>query len=167
MTKMMLRQRRQSLGELHHRLMREAGQHRMLQSVELIFERRIDARVRMTKEIHPPRTHRIQITPACMVHQPRALALTDRDQWQGLVMLHLRAGMPDTGKTAGDPVGIDGVALVHAAVIHERAGMLYIRNTPKRVSGIGAFSDADRPSASTVRVSAGSMMPSSHSRALA
>ena len=44
---------------------------------------------------------------------------------------------------------------------------VYIRNTPNFGSGIGAFSDADRPSASTRRVSAGSITPSSHSRALA
>ena len=43
----------------------------------------------------------------------------------------------------------------------------YILNTPKRVSFMGAFNAADRPSPSTRRVSAGSMMPSSHSRALA
>ena len=43
----------------------------------------------------------------------------------------------------------------------------YIRNTPNLVSGIGALSDADKPSASTRRVSAGSMMPSSHRRAVA
>ena len=41
----------------------------------------------------------------------------------------------------------------------------YIRNTPNFVSGIGAFSAALRPSASTRRVSAGSITPSSHSRA--
>jgi hypothetical protein len=44
----------------------------------------------------------------------------------------------------------------------------YIRNTPKRgLAGMGAFRLADRPSASTRRVSAGSITPSSHSRALA
>ena len=43
----------------------------------------------------------------------------------------------------------------------------YIRNTPNWVSGIGALSVALRPSASTRRVSAGSMMPSSQRRAVA
>ena len=43
-----------------------------------------------------------------------------------------------------------------------------MRNTPKRVrSSMGAFSEADSPSPSTRRVSAGSMIPSSHSRAVA
>ena len=44
----------------------------------------------------------------------------------------------------------------------------HMRKTPKRgLSGIGALRLALRPSASTRRVSAGSMTPSSHSRALA
>jgi hypothetical protein len=38
---------------------------------------------------------------------------------------------------------------------------------PKRLASIGAFNAADRPRASTVRVSAGSMTPSSQRRALA
>ena len=43
----------------------------------------------------------------------------------------------------------------------------YIRKTPNLVSPIGAFSAADRLNARTVRVSAGSMMPSSQRRAVA
>ena len=43
----------------------------------------------------------------------------------------------------------------------------YILNTPKRVSSMGALSDAEMPSPRTMRVSAGSMTPSSHKRALA
>ena len=43
----------------------------------------------------------------------------------------------------------------------------YIRKTPKRVSSMGALRLAEMPRASVRRVSRGSMMPSSHSRALA
>jgi hypothetical protein len=43
----------------------------------------------------------------------------------------------------------------------------YIRNTPQRVSGTGALRAAENASASTLRVSCGVMMPSSHSRAVA
>ena len=43
----------------------------------------------------------------------------------------------------------------------------YILNTPNRVGAIGRLSEAEIASASTRRVSAGSMTPSSHSRALA
>ena len=43
----------------------------------------------------------------------------------------------------------------------------HIRNTPKRVGSTGALSAAESDRPSTVRVSAGSMMPSSHSRAVA
>ena len=41
----------------------------------------------------------------------------------------------------------------------------HILNTPKRESGMGALRDADKASPSTRRVSAGSMTPSSQSRA--
>ena len=44
---------------------------------------------------------------------------------------------------------------------------VYIRKTPNVVRSIGAFIAAEMPSPSTMRVSTGSMMPSSHSRALA
>ena len=47
------------------------------------------------------------------------------------------------------------------------AVLRYMRNTPKRVSGMGALSAADRPSARHMRVSSGSITPSSHRRALA
>ncbi len=46
-----------------------------------------------------------------------------------------------------------------------RARFSHILNTPNFVSGMGALSAADSDSASTSRVRAGSMMPSSHSRA--
>jgi hypothetical protein len=42
----------------------------------------------------------------------------------------------------------------------------YIRKTPNVVSGIGALSAAEIPNASTRRVSSGSMIPSSQSRAV-
>ncbi len=60
------------------------------------------------------------------------------------------------GEVDGFHVLLDG-ARVHG----------YMRNTPKLVFSIGAFSAADRPNPSTMRVSAGSITPSSHNRALA
>ena len=42
----------------------------------------------------------------------------------------------------------------------------YIRKIPKVVSGIGALSDAEIPSAITLRVSTGSTIPSSQRRAV-
>jgi hypothetical protein len=44
---------------------------------------------------------------------------------------------------------------------------VYIRNTPKRVGSIGALKPAEIANARVIRVSTGSMIPSSHSRALA
>jgi hypothetical protein len=43
----------------------------------------------------------------------------------------------------------------------------HILNSPNVVGSIGAFAAADNPSPSTRRVSAGSITPSSHSRAVA
>ncbi len=55
---------------------------------------------------------------------------------------------------------------VHAEV-DEGGGHDHIRNTPNVVRSTGALRHAERASASTMRVSAGSMMPSSQSRAVA
>ena len=53
-------------------------------------------------------------------------------------------------------------APVHFCAIHG-----HILNRPNFVGSIGAFDAADSPSPSTSRVSAGSITPSSHSRAVA
>ena len=50
---------------------------------------------------------------------------------------------------------------------HWRNPFGYILKTPKRVSGIGAFSEADMAKPKTSRVCAGSITPSSQSRAVA
>jgi len=64
---------------------------------------------------------------------------------------------------ASEPLPTDTFDLVHT---HDRVRHDYILKTPKVVSGIGAFSAAEIPSASTRLVSRGSMMPSSQSRAV-
>ena len=58
----------------------------------------------------------------------------------------------------------------HAAChrgLHRGNDHAHIRKTPNFVGPIGWFIAADRPSASAMRVSTGSRMPSSHSRAVA
>ena len=75
-------------------------------------------------------------------------------------------------------VAVEGVHLVgpvqreprHAAChrgLHRGNDHAHIRKTPNFVGPIGWFIAADRPSASAMRVSTGSRMPSSHSRAVA
>src|SRR5579872_784239 len=61
-----------------------------------------------------------------------------------------------------EPEGRDPLGNLSRDLAHR-----YIRNTPKRVSSIGALRAAARPRPSTRRLSAGATMPSSHSRALA
>jgi len=48
----------------------------------------------------------------------------------------------------------------------EKPNYFYMRKMPNRVGGCGACAAASRPSAMTRRVSSGSMMPSSHRRAV-
>jgi hypothetical protein len=50
--------------------------------------------------------------------------------------------------------------------VRNETSCVYIRKTPYLVAGIAALSDAAMPSPRTVLVSAGSMMPSSQSRAV-
>ncbi len=81
-----------------------------------------------------------------------------------LMLVAVQAQAPDTRllnrrlrHTARRDVDLDDAAVdVH-----------HIRNTPKRVSGIGAWSAASIPRDSTRRVSSGSMTPSSQRRAVA
>ena len=47
---------------------------------------------------------RVEIAAAVEVVQPRALAARDGHERQPLVMLHLRAGMPDGPQASGNPV---------------------------------------------------------------
>lgn len=51
------------------------------------------------------------------------------------------------------------------ARIHQPHKPAHIRNTPNRDSSTGAFNAAEIANPNTVRVSAGSITPSSHSRA--
>ena len=96
----------QLLGQGDHRLVREAGQHRVLELVELILQRRIDARIGVAEQVDPPRADRIQITLAVGVVQPDAATVADGDQRHRFMVLHLRAWMPDAAQTARYPVGL-------------------------------------------------------------
>jgi hypothetical protein len=69
------------------------------------------------------------------------------------------------GRTNGTFVRTDGTSVPFVA----RGGCghgAHIRKTPKAGSARGAFAAADRDRPSTVRVSSGSITPSSHSRAV-
>ena len=57
-------------------------------------------------------------------------------------------------------------ATAYRVMRKESTGTVYIRKMPNAVSGTGAFAAAASPSASTRRVSSGSMIPSSHRRAV-
>src|SRR5690606_36787087 len=91
-----------------------------------------------------------------------------------------RANEPEGGEAArvlfqlyGGEVGHAGSLKVLAAdlagrapVVSDRRSAAYMRNTPKRVVSIGALRLAEIARPSTSLVCAGSITPSSHSRAL-
>ena len=95
----------QLLGEFDGRFVGEAGQHHMVEFVELVLQRRDDARMTMPKQASPPRTYRIQIALAVVTGQPRALGARDRQHGQGFVIVHLRARVPDHGEIARGQAG--------------------------------------------------------------
>src|SRR5258705_9369856 len=76
-------------------------------------------------------------------------------------------GTQDRTTTVHDRESVPGSMPGRPMNTLKRAAATYIRNTPNRVSGIGAWSAASIPSDRTRRVSSGSMTPSSHSRAVA
>ena len=80
--------------------MAEAREEHVLEAFELGPERGVNARVAMPEEIHPPRTDGIQIAPAIKIVEPATLAAGNRYQGKLLVVLHLRARVPHSGKAA-------------------------------------------------------------------
>ena len=99
----------------------------------------------------------------------RGAAPRQHDCAQGLVRRERRERLVH----GRDQVGVEGVAPLGPVEPHPRDAALaleretaHIRKTPKRGSGIGARAAAARPSASTRRVSRGSITPSSHRRAV-
>lgn len=89
----------------HHRLVRETGQHDVLQLIELLAQRRIDARVGVAEQIGPPGADAIQPALTRLAVQPHALPAHDGKQRQGMraglqMVLHLGAGVPHGGRYA-------------------------------------------------------------------
>ena len=116
------REAHQSFRERDGGLMGEAGEDHMLEPVELLAHRRVDPRVGMAEEIHPPGADGIEIAPAFEVLEPHALATPDRDHRQLLVILHLRARMPHVREIAGDERGVVFAGSVHGAGLRALAG---------------------------------------------
>src|SRR3546814_16507824 len=79
--------------------MREAGEHDVIEFIELGFQRGDNRRMTMTKDVGPPRTDRIEIALAVEIFEPDTLCRLDRDQRQcgfrPRVIAHLRARLHD------------------------------------------------------------------------
>ena len=110
MTERALRARRQTLGQFHHRRVRKARQHHVVERLQLRAQRRDDLRMIVTKQIRPPRTDAVQIAPSVKIVQPRPLPARNRHQRHGLrriraqMVLHLRARMPHGSQRALRPL---------------------------------------------------------------
>ncbi|MNV27987.1 hypothetical protein D3C71_1191580 [compost metagenome] len=94
----------QTLGQLDHRLMTEAGQDHMFELVDLVLDALVDPRVGVSEHIDPPGADRIEVAFAFEVFQPHAFPALDRDQRQLFVIFHLGAGMPQHGEIALHPL---------------------------------------------------------------
>jgi len=89
------RQPDQPLGQLHRRAVRGAGQHGVLQHVQLRLDRGVDMRIGMAEQVDPPRAGAVQVALAVEVDQPGALAARDRQRRHGVEPRILRARVPD------------------------------------------------------------------------
>ena len=94
--------------QLEDRRVRESREQDVLEPPELFDDRGIDARIRMAEQVDPPGADAVEIAPALEILQPDAFAARDRNERQPLVVLHLRAGMPDDGQVAGGNRGVRG-----------------------------------------------------------
>ena len=80
--------------------MGKTSQQHMFQCFQLPGESRVDARIGMTKQVDPPGADGIKVAVTLEILEPYALAGFDRDDRERLVVLHLRAGMPQNGEIA-------------------------------------------------------------------
>ena len=97
---------REPFGELDHRRVREAREHDVLELSQLLGDRTVDGGMRVAEEVHPPRAHRVEITAAVEIDEPRALATRDGHEREALVRLHLRARMPHRREAARDHLAV-------------------------------------------------------------
>ena len=82
----------------------------VFEAIDLLADRRVDPRIRVAEQVDPPGADAVEVAPALEVFEPYALAARDRHERQLLVILHLRAGMPDDCEIAGRDCVIGGLA---------------------------------------------------------
>ncbi len=80
--------------------MREAREHDMLETRELVGEGGIDSCVAMAEEIDPPRAHGVEVAAALEIVKPATAGARDGHEGQRFMLLHLGARMPYGGAAA-------------------------------------------------------------------
>jgi hypothetical protein len=94
----------EAFGQFDHRRVREAGQHHVVEAVDLIVQRGSQRRVAVAKQVDPPRADAVKDPPALGIDEPHAFGTSDRDERLPLfVQLHLRTWMPDSVQAASAP----------------------------------------------------------------
>jgi hypothetical protein len=89
--------------------MGETGEDDVLEAVQLCPHRRIDPRVGMAEQIHPPGADGIEVALAREVGQPDTAPTLDRDhRQQRVVVLHLGTGVPHMREVTLPPGAIAG-----------------------------------------------------------
>src|SRR5260221_10169473 len=101
-------------------------------------------RMPVAEDVGPPRTHRVEIALALEVFEPDAFRGLDRHERQPLVVLHLRAGVPDASEGAGGELCVLHIGDIETSVsvcgwpnfrlsIRRRGGIHARRWSPVRV----------------------------------
>ena len=72
----------ETLRQLDHRGMRATCQQHMVELIDLVAQRRADARIGVAEEVDPPRTDGIEVATAIEVVQPCTLGARDRHERQ-------------------------------------------------------------------------------------
>jgi hypothetical protein len=94
------RERHQAFGQLHRGRVGKAGEYHVLEAVQLRGHRGVDARIRVTEQVHPPGTDGVEIALAVEVLEPGALAALDGHERQRFVIFHLGARVPQHAQIA-------------------------------------------------------------------
>ncbi len=92
----------ETFRQRHDGFVRKAGEQYVFQFSKLARDGGIDPRVGMPEQVNPPRTDAIEVAASLEILEPDAVPAPDRNGGVSLVVLHLRAGMPQDTEVARD-----------------------------------------------------------------
>ena len=98
MSQLMSSERGEFLRQFNDGGMGEPRKHDMLNAIELVFDRRINAWIGVTKEIGPPRADAIHEDQALVIRKPSTLPFDHAQGGYLFMLLHLCARVPNTAE---------------------------------------------------------------------